>query len=48
MHAIAAADAFGPSAHFLLLDTFALNVYAGFGFAVGFDQTITFTLQTIF
>ena len=49
VHAIAAADAFGPSAHFLLLDTFALNVYAGFGFApVGFDQTITFTLQTIF
>jgi hypothetical protein len=42
-------DAFGPSVHFLLLDTFALDVYAGFGFSpVGFDQTITFALQTIF
>jgi hypothetical protein len=49
VHGIATADAFGPSVHLLLLDTFALNVYAGFGFApVGFDQTITFTLQTIF
>jgi hypothetical protein len=35
--------------HFLLLDTFTLNTYAGFGFApVGFDQTLTFTMQTIF
>lgn len=42
-------DAFGPSVHFLLLDTFALDIYAGFGFApVGFDQTVTFALQTIF
>ena len=46
---IAAVDAFGPSVHFLLLDTFALDIYAGFGFSpVGFDQTITFALQTIF
>jgi hypothetical protein len=45
----AVVDAFGPSAHFLLLDTFALDIYAGFGFSpVGFDQTITFALQTIF
>ena len=45
----AVVDAFGPSVHFLLLDTFALDIYAGFGFApVGFDQTITFALQTIF
>ena len=42
-------DAFGPSVHFLLLDTLALDLYAGFGFSpVGFDQTITFALQTIF
>jgi hypothetical protein len=42
-------DAFGPSVHFLLFDTFALDIYAGFGFSpVGFDQTITFALQTIF
>ena len=49
VHGIAGADAFGPSLHFLLLDTFALDVYAGFGFApVGFDQTLTFAMQTIF
>ena len=42
-------DAFGPSVHFLLFDTFALDIYAGFGYSpVGFDQTITFALQTIF
>jgi hypothetical protein len=42
-------DAFGPSVHLLLLDTFALDIYAGFGFApAGFDQTVTFALQTIF
>jgi hypothetical protein len=45
----AVVDAFGPSLHFLLLDTFALDFYAGFGFSpVGFDQTVTFALQTIF
>jgi len=46
---VAAVDAFGPSVHLLLLDTFALDIYAGFGFSpVGFDQTVTFALQTIF
>jgi hypothetical protein len=49
IHRPAVVDAFGPSAHSLLLDTFALDIYAGFGFSpVGFDQTITFALQTIF
>jgi hypothetical protein len=32
-----------------VLDTFALDIYAGYGFSpVGFDQTVTFALQTIF
>jgi hypothetical protein len=49
VHHPTAVDAFGPSMHFLLLDTFALDLYAGFGFSpVGFDQTVTFALQTIF
>jgi len=49
IHRPTVVDAFGPSVHFLLLDTFALDIYAGFGFApVGFDQTVTFALQTIF
>jgi hypothetical protein len=49
LHRAAVVDAFGPSVHFLLLDTFALDVFAGFGFSpVGFDQTVTFALQTIF
>jgi hypothetical protein len=47
--AVAMVDAFGPSVHFLLFDTFALDFYAGFGYSpVGFDQTVTFALQTIF
>jgi hypothetical protein len=49
IHRPAAIDAFGPSIHFLLFDTFALDLYAGFGYSpVGFDQTVTFALQTIF
>jgi hypothetical protein len=45
----AVVDAFGPSVHFLVFDTFALDFYAGFGFSpLGFDQTVTFALQTIF
>jgi hypothetical protein len=49
VHRAAVVDAFGPSVHFLLLETFALDLFAGFGFSpVGFDQTITFALQTIF
>jgi hypothetical protein len=48
-HHAAVVDAFGPSVHFLIFDTFALDLYAGFGYApVGFDQTVTFALQTIF
>jgi hypothetical protein len=48
-HHPAVIDAFGPSVHFLLLDTFALDIYAGYGYSpVGFDQTVTFALQTIF
>jgi hypothetical protein len=42
LHRTTVVDAFGPSVHLLLLDTFALDIYAGF------DQTITFALQTIF
>jgi len=43
------ANAFGPSLHFLLFDTFSLAVYSGFGFApVGFDHTFSFNVQTIF
>lgn len=49
IHDAKVVDAFGPSIHFLLFDTFALDLYAGFGFSpVGFDQTVTFALQTIF
>ena len=49
LHRAAVVDALGPSMHFLLFDTFALDLYAGFGFSpVGFDQTVTFALQTIF
>ncbi len=49
LHHTTVVDAFGPSVHFLLFDTFALDFYAGFGFSpVGFDQTVTFALQTIF
>jgi hypothetical protein len=49
IHRPTVVDAFGPSVHFLLLDTFALDIYAGYGFSpLGFDQTITFALQTIF
>ena len=49
LHRAALVDAFGPSVHFLLLETFALDLFAGFGFSpVGFDQTVTFALQTIF
>ena len=49
IHRPTVVDAFGPSIHFLLLDTFALDIYAGYGFSpVGFDQTVTFALQTIF
>jgi hypothetical protein len=49
LQGITVVDAFGPSMHFLLLDTFALDLYAGFGYSpVGFDQTVTFALQTIF
>jgi hypothetical protein len=49
VHGIAGANAFGPSLHFLLLDTFSLNIYAGYGFSpVGFDQTITFAMQKVF
>jgi hypothetical protein len=49
IHGTALVDAFGPSVHFLLLDTFALDIYAGYGYSpMGFDQTITFALQTIF
>jgi hypothetical protein len=48
-HGVAVVDAFGPSVHFLIFDTFALDLYAGFGYSpVGFDQTVTFALQTIF
>jgi hypothetical protein len=48
-HRAAVVDAFGPSVHFLLFDTFALDLFAGFGFSpVGFDQTVTFAVQTIF
>jgi hypothetical protein len=48
-HHAAVVDAFGPSVHFLIFDTFALDLYAGFGYSpVGFDQTVTFALQTIF
>jgi hypothetical protein len=49
LHRAAVVDAFGPSMHLLLFDTFALDLFAGFGFSpVGFDQTVTFALQTIF
>ena len=49
IHRPTVVDAFGPSVHFLLLDTFALDIYAGYGFSpTGFDQTVTFALQTIF
>ena len=49
IHRPTVVDAFGPSVHFLLLDTFALDIYAGFGLSpLGFDQTVTFALQTIF
>jgi hypothetical protein len=48
-HHAAVVDAFGPSVHFLIFDTFALDLYAGFGYSpVGFDQTVTFAMQTIF
>jgi hypothetical protein len=44
-----AANAFGPSFHFLLFDMFALDLFVGFGFApVGFDHTFSLNLQTIF
>lgn len=46
---VAVADAFGPSLHFLVLDTFALGLYSGFGFSpAGFDHTFSFNVQTIF
>ncbi|MCC6748773.1 MAG: hypothetical protein IT371_14025 [Deltaproteobacteria bacterium] len=46
---VAVANAFGPSIHFLLFDLFALDLFAGFGFApVGFDHTLSLSLQTIF
>ena len=49
LHRAAVVDAFGPSVHFLLFETFALDLFAGFGFSpVGFDQTVSFALQTIF
>ena len=49
LHRAAVVDAFGPSVHFLLLETFALDLFAGFGFSpLGFDQTVTFAMQTIF
>jgi hypothetical protein len=49
LHRATAVDAFGPSVHFLLLETFALDLFAGFGFSpLGFDQTVTFAMQTIF
>ena len=49
IHRPTVVDAFGPSVHVLLLDTFALDIYAGYGFSpAGFDQTVTFALQTIF
>jgi hypothetical protein len=46
---VAWANAFGPSVHILLFDMFALDLYAGFGFApVGFGNTVSFSLQTVF
>lgn len=46
---VAFANAFGPSAHFLLFDLFSLGIYVGFGFApVGFDHTFSFGVQTVF
>jgi len=46
---VALANAFGPSFHFLLIDTFSLSIYSGFGFApVGFDHTFSFNIQGIF
>ena len=49
IHRPTVVDAFGPSLHFLLFDTFALDIYGGYGLSpAGFDQTVTFALQTIF
>jgi len=43
------ANGFGPSLHFLLFDTFALDLYYGFGFAPGgFDHNMVFKLGKVF
>lgn len=45
----AVANAFGPSLHLLLFDTFALNVHYGFGFGPpGFGHGISFGVETTF
>lgn len=47
----AAADAFGPSLHFLMFDRFALDLYYGFGFAFDppvFSHNISFEVKTVF
>lgn len=46
---IAAANAFGPSLHFLILDTIAIDLYYGFGFApIGLGHNLAFYVKTIF
>jgi hypothetical protein len=46
---LAAANAFGPSAHLLLFDLVSLDLYVGFGFApTGFGNAVSFSLQTVF
>ena len=46
---VAFATSFGPSVHLLLLDTFALDVSYGFGFAPGgFDHNLSFNLERVF
>ncbi len=44
-----AADAFGPSLHFMYFDRFAVDLYYGLGFApIGFSQSFSFEAGTVF
>lgn len=43
------ANAFGPSLHLLVLDSFAIDIYYGFGFAPsGFDHNMVFRARKVF
>jgi hypothetical protein len=46
---LSAADAFGPSLHFLLFDLFSFDIYYAFGFSPsGFSHNLSFRLQRAF